>query len=69
MIPADTLLYGLMITNIIEGIARVAAMLQKMQNGEPITDADLEASKQETNNAMNRLEAAVAARKKENQDE
>ncbi len=59
---SDVLLWGVVIGQLAEGIARIAEIAQKMQNGEPVTKADLDAARRRTEDAMARLEAAVEAR-------
>ena len=59
--PIDVMLWGAVLSEIADGVARIVDTAQRMQRGERVTKDDLIAARQRTVEAIKRLEAAVEA--------
>ena len=59
--PIDVMLWGAVLSEIADGVARIVDTAQRMQRGERVTKDDLIAARQRTIEAIKRLEAAVEA--------
>lgn len=57
--PTEVMLWGVVITELAEGLTRIIETTQRMQRGETVTEEDLAAARERTNQAMKRLKAAV----------
>lgn len=66
--PTEVMLWGAVITELAEGVARIIDTAQRMQRGEPVTKEDLVAARQRTIEAIERLEAAVEAQSHDNRN-